>query len=364
VATLRSGWLTTGPRTREFEQGFSALKLGLPCVAVQSCTAGLFLAARSLALQPGDEVITTPMSFVATSNAILLNGGTVVFADIDPATMNIDPARIAEKVTPRTRAILPVHLGGNACEMDAIMDIARQKGLAVIEDCAHSIEGEFMGQPLGTFGHAAAFSFYPTKNITTGEGGMVVCKDESLARHIRLLSSHGLTESAWEREAGQSPLYDILLPGFKHNMSDLQAALGLAQLARLQALHDRRLQIRRAYDAAFGSLEGVRVVQLNPRGKSALHLYLLLLDPARLTISRAGFIQAAREQGVGLSVNYSPIHLFTYYRQQFGYRPGDFPVAEHCGANVVSLPFYPAMEDADVEDVITILTGILTEHRR
>lgn len=359
MATLRSGWLTTGPRTQLFERRFSELKSGKPTVAVQSCTAGLFLAVHSLDLQPGDEVITTPMSFVATANVILQNGGKVVFADIDRASMNIDPERIAEKITPRTRAILPVHVGGNPCEMDRIMALADQHGLEVIEDCAHSIESEFQGQPLGTFGYAASFSFYPTKNITTGEGGMLVCRDESVARKLRLLSSHGIAKSTWQRmELEHNPLYDVLLPGFKYNMSDLQAALGLPQLDKLEVMYRRRCEIRKAFDQAFAGLEGVQVVSLNPRGKAALHLYLILLDQNKPHLQRQTFIATARQLGVELSVNYTPIHLFTYYRETFGYAEGDFPVAEECGASVVSLPFYPAMTDADVEHVISVLTSL------
>ncbi|MEY3442031.1 MAG: UDP-4-amino-4,6-dideoxy-N-acetyl-beta-L-altrosamine transaminase [Bacteroidota bacterium] len=365
MATLRSGWLTTGPRTQLFEQRFSALKGGKPTVAVQSCTAGLFLAMHSLDLQPGDEVITTPMSFVATSNVIVQNGGKVVFADIDRATMNIDAEKIAEQITSRTRAILPVHVGGNPCEMDRIMALADAHGLEVIEDCAHSIEAEFAGQPLGTFGYASSFSFYPTKNITTGEGGMLVCRDEKIARKLRLLSSHGIAKSTWQRmEVEHNPLYDVLMPGFKYNMSDLQAALGLPQLDKLETMYQRRCQIRAAYDAAFTGSEGLQVVSLNPRGKAALHLYLVLLDQTLPHLKRQKFIAEARERGVELSVNYTPIHLFTYYRETFRYKEGDFPIAETCGASVISLPFYPAMTDEDVEHVISVLTSLAKQRQQ
>ncbi len=365
VATLRSGWLTTGPRTRLFEQRFSALKQGSPAVAVSSCTAGLFLAMRSLDLQPGDEVITTPMSFVATSNVILQNGGKVVFADIDPRTMNVDPAEVARKITPRTRAILPVHVGGNPCEMDALVDLAKAHRLPLVEDCAHAVESEFQGKALGTFGYAAAFSFYPTKNITTGEGGIVLCADDEIAQRIRLLSNHGIAKSTWQRmEVDHNPLYDVLLPGFKYNMSDLQAALGLPQLDRLDAMYVRRQALRAMYDLAFEGNEGIEVVQLNPRGKSALHLYLMILDPLRLKISRAAFIQEARKLGIELSVNYTPIHLFTWYQQNMGYRRGDFPHAEHCGDNVVSLPFYPGMSDEDAMWVCEAIVTLIRQNLR
>ncbi len=365
VATLRSGWLTTGPRTRLFEQRFSALKGDCPTVAVSSCTAGLFLAMRSLDLAPGDEVITTPMSFVATSHVIVQNGGKVVFADIDRKTMNIDAASIASKITSKTKAILPVHVGGTPCQMDQIVALAKEHGLKIIEDCAHAVEAEFQGKPLGTFGHAASFSFYPTKNITTGEGGMVTCADEDVARQIRLLSSHGIAKSTWQRmEVEHNPLYDVLLPGFKYNMSDLQAALGLPQLDKLEAMYARRQALRSRYDAAFGPQQGIDIVELNPAGKSALHLYMLLLDPAMLKISRAQFIVEARALGIELSVNYTPIHLFTWYQQYLGHRLGDFPEAEYCGANVISLPFYPLLSDEDADWVCEGITALVQCHLR
>ncbi len=318
---------------------------------------------RSLNLQPGDEVITTPMSFVATSHVILQNGGTVVFADIDRKSHNIDPAEIARKIGPRTRAIIPVHVGGNPCEMDQIMQLAQAHDLQVIEDCAHAVESEFQGQPLGTFGYASSFSFYPTKNITTGEGGIVLCGNEEIAQQIRLLSSHGIAKSTWQRmEVEHNPLYDVLLPGFKYNMSDLQAALGLPQLDKLESMYARRKQLRSIYDAAFTDVEGIEVVGLNPRGKSALHLYMLMLDPTRLKISRAQFIDEARKIGIELSVNYTPIHLFTWYQQNLGFRQGDFPVAEHCGAHVMSLPFYPLLTDEDAAWVCEGLTTLVKRH--
>lgn len=365
VAALRSGWLTTGPRTAAFEAEFSKLKQGAPSVALSSCTAGIFLGLRSLNLQPGDEVITTPMTFVSTANSIVHAGGRVVFADIERKTMNIDPAEIAKRITKRTKALLPVHIGGNPCEMDHIMDLAERHGLEVIEDCAHAIEADFGGRPLGTFGHSGSFSFYPTKNITTGEGGMVVCRDESVERTIRLLSRHGLDKGTFERmEVEGQPLYDVVLPGYKCNMHDIQAALGLAQLKRLDEMYARRVVLRKKYEEIFREMDAVEVVEQNPRGKSALHLFLILLNPEVLSCSRDQFIQAARELGVELSVNYTPIHLFSWYRNQFCSVPGAFKVAEYCGANVVSLPFYPLLQDEDVAHVAEVLRGLLKDFRR
>lgn len=365
VSTLKSGWLTVGPQTSAFEAAFSQLKSHTPCVALNSCTAGIFLALKTLNLQADDEVITTPMTFVSTTNSIVHAGGKVVFADIERNSMNIDPAEIARKIGPKTRAILPVHIGGNPCAMDQIMELATAHQLEVIEDCAHAIEGEFQGQALGTFGKAGSFSFYPTKNITTGEGGMVTCRDEATAKLIRLLSRHGLDKGTYERtQVEGQPLYDVVLPGFKFNMTDLQATIGLAQLQRLDEMYARRVQLRQMYEDAFRDNEFLEIIPQNPQGKSALHLFLILLNPEKLNISRDAFLRLAREKGVELSVNYTPIHLFSWYRNQFCGVPGQFPQAEYCGANVVSLPFYPALKDDDLQYVVEVMAQIFSRHQR
>ena len=348
-----------------FESAFSELKGGVPTLAVSSCTDGIFLALKSLGLQPGDEVITTPMSFVATSNCIVHAGGRVVFADIDPVTMNIDPEQIERKIGPRTKAILPVHIGGNPCEMDKIMELANAHNLQVVEDCAHAIEGEFEGQALGTFAYAGSFSFYPTKNITSAEGGMITCRDEETRKVLSVMSRHGLDKGTFQRmEVEGMPLYDVMVPGFKANMTDLQAGIGLQQLKKLAGMYDRRVEIHRQYLNAFDQLEEVEVIKQNPRGKPSLHLFLLVLNPDQLKISRDAFLKKARERGVELSVNYVPIHLFSWYRNQFCSVPGALPHAEHIGANVISLPFYPAMKDQDVSYVIHTLTDLIRQNRR
>lgn len=320
----------------------------------------MFLALKSLALQPGDEVITTPMTFVATANCIVHAGGKVVFADIEPDTLNICPLEIEKRITPKTKAILPVHIGGNACRMDAIMDLAYQHSLEVIEDCAHALEGEFAGKPLGTFGMAGAYSFYATKNITTGEGGMISCRDEELEKLMRRLSRHGLDKGAWQRmEVEGQPLYDVAVPGFKCNMSDISAAIGLAQMDKLDSMYARRQEIYAEYEAAFSKLETIDRVKITENSKPALHLYQLVLNPDKMSISRDALIQKARERGVELSVNYTPIHLFSWYRQAFCSVPGAFPNVEYVGMNNISLPFYPALSDEDVAYVIEVLSDLL-----
>ncbi len=336
----------------------------MPSLAVSNCTAGIFLSLKSLDLKPGDEVITTPISFVATSNCIVHAGGQVVFADIDPVTMNIDPKQIELKIGPRTKAILPVHIGGNPCEMDQIMELATTHRLKVIEDCAHAIEGEFMGKPLGTFGYASSFSFYPTKNLTAAEGGMVICRDEKVKSLLSILSRHGLDKGTFQRmEEKGVPLYDVVLPGFKANMTDLQAGIGLQQFKKLVLMYLRRKEIHQRYLNAFLLLQEVDIIRQNPRGKPSFHLFLIVLKPDQLKISRDAFLRTALERGVELSVNYTPIHLFTWYRNQFSTVPGDYPNAEYIGANVVSLPFYPAMSEEDVTYVIDTLSELIVENR-
>lgn len=365
IATLRSGWLTAGPRVAELEQRISHLRDGAHTVAVNSCTAALFLALKTLDLQPGDEVITTPMTFVATANSILHAGGVPVLADLGPRTMNLSPEAVAAKIGPRTRAILPVHVGGNACDMLALTELATAHELALIEDCAHALEAEFNGQALGTFGHAGAFSFYPTKNITTVEGGMVTTNDAAVAHRVRILSRHGLDKGTYQRmEVEATPLYDVLEPGFKLNLSDLQAAIGIRQLDRLDEMYARRAWIKAQYDAAFSGLDGAELVATHPLAKPALHLYQLILRRDALRVSRAEFLQAAREAGLELSVNYTPLHLFTWYRQTLSTAEGDYPEAEYCGAQNISLPFYPAMTDQDAAYVAETIRDLLLRYTR
>lgn len=365
IATLRSGWLTAGPRVAELEQHLGELRGGLHAVAVNSCTAALFLSLKSLDLQPGDEVITTPMTFVATANSILHAGGTPVLADIGPRTMNLSPEAVASKIGPRTKAILPVHVGGNPCDMAALTALAESHGLRIIEDCAHALEGEFDGRPLGSFGHAGAFSFYPTKNMTTVEGGMVLTTDAAVARRIRILSRHGLDKSTYQRmEQEATPLYDVLEPGYKCNLTDLQAAIGLRQLDRLEEMYQRRVMIKAVFDQAFEGLAGAELIATHPKGKSALHLYQLILRPEALKVGRGEFLSAAREAGLELSVNYTPLHLFTWYRKNMGTKEGDFPEAEHCGAQNISLPFYPAMSEKDVSYVAETIRSLLLRFTR
>jgi dTDP-4-amino-4,6-dideoxygalactose transaminase len=360
VATLRSGWIGTGPKVSRFEKAFSEY-IGVPhAVAISSCTAALRLAMLALGVGPGDEVITTPLTFCATVNSILHSGAVPVLADCRREDMNLDPAEVARKITPRTRAILPVHFGGRLCDMEAIMAIARKHGVFVLEDCAHAIETTGPGgRKAGAWGDMAAFSFYATKNVTTAEGGMVVTADKKAADRIRILALHGLTRDAWKRYSDDGyKHYDIIELGYKSNLTDLQASLGLGQLARVESNLEKRERIWARYDEAFADLPVERPAPVAPGTRHARHLYTLLVTE-KSGIGRDALLGALHAEGIGSGVHYLPITAYTYYRETLGLRPGDFPNAESIGTRTVSLPLSPAMTDEDVDDVIAAVRKIL-----
>jgi dTDP-4-amino-4,6-dideoxygalactose transaminase len=365
--TLRSGWIGTGRRTQAFETAFGDY-VGAPwAVAVNSCTAALHLSLIVAGVGPGADVLTTPMSFVATANAVLHAGGRPVFADIDRTTLNLDLARAAERITPRTRALLPVHFGGLPCDLDALGALARAHGLAVIEDAAHAVGARHRGRPIGGHGNLTCFSFYPNKNITTGEGGMITGARPEWAEQLRIWRLHGLDNDAWRRfQTERLVLSEAIVPGFKYNMTDLQAALGLHQLRRLEGFLTTRERHAARYDAAFAELPEVT---LQPRPTAAgerhgLHLYLLLLALERLAVDRNQVVRALRAENVGAAIHYQAIHLHPYYRTAFGHRPGEFPNAEWVSERVLSLPLTPAMSDEDVERVIAAVGKVVRHYRR
>ncbi len=360
VASLRSGWLGTGPKVAQFEKDFAAYK-GVPhAVAVNSCTAALHVSMIAAGLKPGDEVITTPLTFCATANAIIHAGATPVLADVDPATMNIDPAQIERRLTPRTRALLPVHFAGRPCDMDAIEDIARRHNLLIIEDCAHAIETEYHGRKSGTFGDYGCFSFYVTKNIVTGEGGMVLARDEEKAARIKVLALHGMSRDAWKRFSDHGyKHYFVTECGFKYNMMDLQAAIGLHQLKRIEAYWLRRRDIWRRYDEALAGLPIGRPAPPEPNTRHAHHLYTILIDEARARVSRDAFLDAMTAARIGAGVHYLSLPEHPYYQQTFGWRPHDYPHAARIGRQTVSLPLSPKLTDQDVEDVINAVRSLV-----
>jgi dTDP-4-amino-4,6-dideoxygalactose transaminase len=356
AAVMRSGWLGTGPRVAEFEQRFAVYRRAARAAAVNSCTAALHLAAVASGLGPGDEVITTPLTFVATINVILHVGATPVLADVDPRTMNIDPARIAERITRRTAAILPVHFAGRACDMTAIMKLARRHGLRVIEDCAHAIETDHAGKPVGTFGDFGCFSFYVTKNLVTGEGGMVLAKRAADHDRIKALSLHGIDRDAWKRfGASGYKHYTLREPGFKYNMMDLQAAIGLRQLERIERAWTRRREVWQHYDEALRDLPLALPAPPAPGSRHAFHLYTVLVDR-----KRDEFLVRMKEQGIGVGVHYQSAVEHRYYRDRLGWSRRDCPVARDIGRRTVSLPLSAKLTDADVERVIAGVKAALT----
>lgn len=361
-ACMRSGWLGTGPRVARFEQAFARYRRARPgqVAAVNSCTAALHVSMVAAGLESEGEVITTPLTFCATVNAIVHAGLTPVLADVDPRTQNIDPDAIEAAITPRTRAIVPVHFAGRPCAMDRIMAIARRHQLVVIEDCAHAIETEFHGQSAGSFGDFGCFSFYVTKNVVTGEGGMILGRDEALIARARMLALHGMSKDAWHRfgDAGYKH-YQVLECGFKYNMMDLQAAIGLPQLAKVEAHWQRRQAIWNRYNQAFADLPLGLPAAPEADTRHGHHLYTVMLDPARCGIDRDGFLDAMNTRRIGTGVHYLSIPEHPYYQQRFGWRPEDYPHAMRLGRQTASLPLSPALNDGDVERVVAAVREAL-----
>jgi dTDP-4-amino-4,6-dideoxygalactose transaminase len=365
VATLKSNWVTKGPKTIEFEKRFAEFVGAKHAIAVNSCTAALHLSLVAKGIGAGDEVITTPMTFAASSNVIIHTGATPVFADIDPVTMNIDVNKLKEKITPKTRAIIPVHIAGHPCEMDEILAVAREHNLFVLEDAAHAVYTRYKGQMVGSIGNATAFSFYATKNLVTGEGGMVTTDDDELAEKIRVISVHGMSKNAWNRySASGSWYYEIMSPGYKNNMTDIQSALGLTQLAKLERLQGIRRNIAERYNEAFSELAELEIPVELDYARHAWHLYILKLNLDKLSIDRGQFIEELKEEKIGTSVHFIPVHLHPYYRETYGYKRGDFPQTEVTFDRILSLPLYPKMGTEDVEDVISAVKRVVDKFRR
>jgi dTDP-4-amino-4,6-dideoxygalactose transaminase len=360
VATMRSGWLGTGPKVAQFERDIMAYKGSRHAVALNSCTAALHLSLLASDLKPGDEVITTPLTFCATVNAIIHAGATPVLADVDPATMNIDPDQLRRRITPRTRAILPVHFAGRPCDMDAIVAIAREHGLTTIEDCAHAIETEYHGRKAGTFGQFGCLSFYVTKNIVTGEGGMVITDDDARAARIKVLGLHGMSKDAWKRFGDEGfKHYQVVEAGFKYNMMDLQAAIGIHQLKRIEPYWKRREEIWRFYNDAFRNLPLGLPAPPEADTRHAYHLYTVQVDESTAGISRDGFLNAMTYHGIGVGVHYLSVPEHPYYQEALAWRPEDFPHAMRIGRQTVSLPISAKLTDADLADVVSAVRRIL-----
>jgi dTDP-4-amino-4,6-dideoxygalactose transaminase len=368
VDTLRSGWISTGPKTKKFEEEFAAYVGAKYAIALNSCTAGLHLSLVVLGVGAGDEVIVPPLTFGATANVVEHVGARPVFADIDPVTLCIDPQQIEKAITPRTKVIIPVHYGGMPCAMDQIRAIADAHRIAVVEDAAHAVGTKYKGRKIGSISRLTNFSFYANKNLSTAEGGMVTTNDAALEERLRVYHLHGLSRDAWKRyHTKEFSMSEVVVPGYKYNMTDIQASLGLHQLRKQEQFIARREEIAAFYDEAFSEFDSVvRTVSRPHDGKSrhALHLYALLLDLARLKVSRNQFISALLAENIGASMHFYPLHMHPYYREKYGYQPDDFPVARRVGESEVSLPLVPQMTARDAQDVVDAVRKVVETFKR
>jgi dTDP-4-amino-4,6-dideoxygalactose transaminase len=360
VASMKQGWLGTGPKVARFEEAFKQYKGARYAAAVNSCTAALHLSLVAAGLNAGDEVITSALTFCATVNAIIHAGATPVLVDVDAVTMNLDPNQVEAKITPKTRAIIPVHFAGRPCDMDALLDIAARHRLKIIEDCAHAIESEYRGRHAGTFGDFGCFSFYVTKNVVTGEGGMVLARHADDIARIKVLALHGMSKDAWRRFSDEGyKHYQVVAAGFKYNMMDLQAAIGIHQLQRVERYWQRRRAIWERYQQAFANLPITLPTEPEPGTRHAYHLYTILMDQRNAGVSRDQFLEAITRHNIGVGVHYLSVPEHPYYQETFGWRPQDCPAAMRIGRQTVSLPLSARLTDQDTADVVAAVQQVL-----
>jgi dTDP-4-amino-4,6-dideoxygalactose transaminase len=365
IETLRSGWLTTGPKVRQFEEDFAKYVGCQQAVAVNSATAALHLALGAVGIEEGDEVLVPTMTFAATAEVVLYFKARPVLVDCRRDTLNLDPEQIERAITPKTRAIIPVHIAGQACDMHRILEIARDYDLKVIEDAAHALPARYRGKKIGTIGDITCFSFYATKTITTGEGGMATTESPEWSERMRIMGLHGISKDAWKRYTAEgSWYYEILYPGYKYNMTDIAAAIGIEQLKKCDRFWESRQRYAMLYNEGFGDVPAIITPYVAPDVQHAWHLYAIQLDLEQLCIGRNEFIALLKQEGIGTSVHFIPLHLHPYYRDAFGYRPQDFPHASFVFERLVSLPIYPKMTEADVQRVIDTVRALVRQHRR
>jgi dTDP-4-amino-4,6-dideoxygalactose transaminase len=365
VDTLKSGWLTTGPKVKRFEEDFAKYVGCRHAVAVNSCTAAMHLALDAVGIREGDEVIVPTMTFAATAEVVLYFKANPVLVDCQLDTLNLNPDRIEAAITSKTKAIIPVHFGGQPCDMDRIQEIAKEYKLKVIEDAAHALPARYRDRKVGAIGDITCFSFYATKTITTGEGGMSTTENDEYADRMRMMSLHGISKDAWKRYTAEgSWYYEILFPGYKYNMTDVAAAIGIEQLKKCDLFWQARQKIAASYDEGFADLEEIQRPISRHELQHAWHLYVIQLNLDRLSISRTEFIEALKENRIGTSVHFIPLHIHPYYRDTLGYRADDFPNAQAAFARLVSLPIYPGMTESDVQNVIEAVRKIVRRFRR
>ena len=364
VQVLRSDWITTGPKVADFEQAFADFVGAREAVAVSSGTAALHAAMFALGIGTGYEVIVPPMTFAATANCVVFQGGTPIFADVDPDTLLLDPAQVEAKITPRTKALIAVDYGGQPCDYDALWAIANRHGLALVADACHALGGSYRGRPVGSLADLSAFSFHPVKHITTGEGGMVTTDDPDLAHRMRVFRNHGVTTDHRHREQQGSWFYEMLDLGYNYRLTDFQCALGMSQLHKLPEWVARRQEIAQRYNAAFAVMPAVHPLAVREDASHAYHLYVIHLDLEELRATRPQIFAALRAEGIGVNVHYIPAHLHPFYRERFGTGPGICPVAEAAYERMITLPIFPTMSDNDVADVIAAVRKVLEVYKR
>lgn len=365
VETLESGWLTSGSKAKIFEEDFSRFIGCQYSVAVNSCTAALHLALEAVGVEEGDEVIVPTMTFTATAEVVVYFKAKPVLVDCRPNTLNIDPDLIERAITTKTKAIIPVHFGGQSCDMDAILRIARKHKLYVIEDAAHALPAKYHGKTIGTIGDITCFSFYATKTITTGEGGMATTQNPDWAARMRMMSLHGISQDAWKRYTKEgSWYYEVVRPGFKYNLTDIGAAIGIEQLKKCDAFGAARARIAATYDQGFSDLSEIETPVCESELQHAWHLYVIQLNLDQLKIDRHQFIEALKEQGIGTSVHFIPLHLHRYYRESFGSTPEDFPMATEIYQRIISLPIYPKMTGSQIARVVEGVRNTVKHYRR
>ena len=363
--TLQSGWLTTGQRTKQFEQEFAQVVGATHAVATNSGTAALHLALDAIGVKEGDEVILPTMTFAATAEVVSYLRAKPVLVDSKPDTLNLDPEAVRRAITARTKVVMPVHFAGHPCEMDRLMSLATEHHLKVVEDAAHALPAAHHGQTVGAIGDITCFSFYATKSITTGEGGMATTHHASYAERMRSMSLHGITKDAWSRYAGTgSWYYEIREPGYKYNLTDIAASIGIEQLRKSRRFWEARCRIAAAYDKAFGDIPEIQRPLCRPGYEHAWHLYVIQLCPDRLRITRDGFIEALKKEQVGSSVHFMPLHMHPHYRETYGYRSNDFPHARAAFERLVSLPIYSRMSHDDMQRVIEVVRSLVMQYRR
>jgi len=365
VETLRSGWLTTGPKVKKFEEDFSKYLGCSHAVAANSCTAALHLALDAIGAKEGDEIIIPTLTFAATAEVVLYFKATPILVDCERDTLNLDPCHLEAAITSKTKAIVPVHFGGQPCDMSRILEIARSYRLNVIEDAAHALPASYQGKKVGTLSDITCFSFYATKTITTGEGGMATTENSEWAKRMRMMSLHGISHDAWKRYTKEgSWYYEILNPGFKYNLTDIAAAIGIEQLKKCDGYCESRKRIALIYDSCFADLPEIQTPVCRSNVEHAWHLYVIQLNLERLRLTRNEFVEALRDEGIGTSVHFIPLHLHPYYRDKFGYKPSDFPNASSAFERIVSLPIYPTMTETNIEVVISAVKKIVRENTR